>query len=115
MMGIRIVLLSALLITTAHFLRNRESARIRAGKKLLFLGFVAIAMVAVIVPDALTAVARLLDVGRGADLLLYLLVIAFLYMTVDTRLRISDLENRLAVVVRWIALESGGAESEREQ
>jgi len=114
-MGIRIVLLSALLITTVHFLRNRESARIRAGKKLLFLAFVAVAMVAVVVPDALTAIARLLDVGRGADLLLYLLVISFLYMTVDTRLRISDLENRLAVVVQEMALQDNGAESEQGQ
>jgi len=114
-MGIRIVLLSALLVTTVHFLRYRKSARIRAGKKLLFLGFVGVAMMAVIVPDSLTAIAQLLDVGRGADLLLYLLVISFLYMTVDTRLRISDLENRLALTIQEIALKDTGASSEQGQ
>lgn len=104
MMGIRIVLIFLLVVTASQLLLRRHSVRTQAGRKLLVLGFLVIAIAAIIVPDALTDLANILGVGRGADLLLYLMAVGFVYATLDTRLRISDLDDRVAAVIQDLAL-----------
>lgn len=107
MLGIRVVLIGLLLGVLLHFLLNRRSARIQAGRKLLLVGFIGFAIIAVVLPDLVTALAHALGVGRGADLLLYLLALAFIYVALETRLKIADLEDRLAAVIQDIAVERG--------
>ena len=103
-MGIRIILILLLVATASQLLLRRHSVRTQAGRKLLVLGFLVIAIAAIIVPDALTDLANILGVGRGADLLLYLMAVGFVYATLDTRLRISDLDDRVAAVIQDLAL-----------
>lgn len=103
-MGIRIVLIILLVATTSHLLLRRHSVRTQAGRKLFAVAFCVLAIVTIIVPDTLTGVANMLGVGRGADLLLYLTAIGFVYATLDTRLRISDLDDRIAAVISDLAL-----------
>ena len=48
----------------------------------------------------------MVGVGRGTDLVLYALVVAFLSFTVTTYLRFRDLETNYTRLARRIALES---------
>lgn len=56
-------------------------------------------------PDATTAVARLVGIGRGADLVLYAAVIGLLIMVFQLHVAHGRLERQLTELVRQKALE----------
>ncbi|MGO1279235.1 MAG: DUF2304 domain-containing protein, partial [Cellulosimicrobium funkei] len=55
-------------------------------------------------PEWLTFVANLLDVGRGTDLLLYALVIAFVSFIATSHRRTNQLERKITVLTRELGL-----------
>ena len=60
----------------------------------------------ILFPDVWSRLARMVGVGRGTDLVLYALVVAFLSFTVTTYLRFRDLETNYTRLARRIALEA---------
>ncbi|MEL4152108.1 DUF2304 domain-containing protein [Corynebacterium bovis] len=86
------------------FLSNRRKARAKAGVKIGFVVFVVASLWAVLRPDDLTVIAQWLGVTRGTDLLLYVLVIAFLFTTLSTYIRFREQELRYARLARAVAL-----------
>lgn len=86
-----------------------------AGHRVLWraggLGAVAAAVLSVAFPDSLTAFARLLGVGRGADLVLYSSVIVFLLVAVAVFRRINELEARCVALARALAIHEAHAEA----
>ncbi len=103
-MIIKLLLIVALLAVAITFLRKRHATRFQAGKKLLFAVFVVLFVASVIQPDLTTRAAKLVGVGRGADLLLYVLVVAFLFASMNTYLKFKDLEVRLTQLTRQLAV-----------
>lgn len=84
-------------------LGNRTHAG-RAGKKLA-LCFLAIAMcVAVIFPQTTTEVAHLVGVGRGADLLLYILTLVFIGYVLNNYLHQQKDKDVIFRLARKVAL-----------
>lgn len=103
-MLIQFLLIAGILVVLLSFLRNRNALHFRAGKKLLFVLFVLASTVSVLRPDALTSVAGLVGVGRGADLLLYALIVAFAFVVINVYLKFRDNEDRMTLLARRIAL-----------
>lgn len=103
-MWIQLLLLAGIAVVTMLLTRSTAGARHQAIRRLLLAGFVIVAVVAVLFPNWLTAVARVLGVGRGADLLLYATVIAFLSTIATTYRRLSDLDRKITVLARKLAL-----------
>lgn len=101
---IQIILIVALLFIGIGLTRSAAGARHQAVRRLLVLLFVVFAVVAVLLPDVLTRVARLVGVGRGADLLLYILVIAFLGFLASSFRKTAQLEDRITQLSRAVAL-----------
>lgn len=87
-------------------LRSPGGARHQAGRRIVTLLFVLLAIVAIAVPSLTSRVAHLLGVGRGADLLLYVLVVAFLASLLTTFRRNARLERQITRLAREIALEN---------
>jgi hypothetical protein len=58
----------------------------------------------ILFPDTLTYFARLLGVGRGADVLLYLLTLAFIAMSFLLYSRIVQMQRQITQLVRHLAL-----------
>ena len=85
--------------------RSRRNAQSRAWVKVGYVFFVVGAIYAIVRPNDTTVVAHWLGIGRGADLLLYALVIAFLFTTISAYTRFKDLELRYAQLARAVALE----------
>ncbi|GAA3722251.1 DUF2304 domain-containing protein [Gordonia hankookensis] len=106
MIIIQILLVAAALGLVWYFITNRGNARASAGVKLLFVAFVVFGIYAMLRPNDITAVAGWVGVGRGTDLVLYCLVIAFAFTTVATYLRFRELEIRYARLARAIALQN---------
>lgn len=57
-----------------------------------------------IFPDTLTGIANTFGIGRGADLVIYLVTIGLLFFSVSTYLKFGDMDRRITVLSRHIAL-----------
>jgi len=101
---IQIILLAALVVIGVMLTRSAAGARHQAIRRILLVVFVIFAATTVLFPQALTELARLVGVGRGADLLLYALVIAFLGYVSTSYRRMSRMEDRIAQLSRQVAL-----------
>jgi hypothetical protein len=103
-MLIQIILLAVVAALLALFIRNWQTVRVRAMKRLAFLAFVVIVVFAVVRPDWVSSVAHRLGVGRGTDLVLYVLAIAFVFVSVNTYFRLKTQEARFTELARAIAV-----------
>ncbi|MCV7422319.1 DUF2304 domain-containing protein [Mycobacterium yunnanensis] len=102
---IQVLLIAAVLTLLVYLLRSRRSAQAKAWVKIGYVLFVLAAVYAIVRPDDTTVVANWLGVARGADLLEYALIVAFLFTTLSTYMRFKDLELRYAQLARAVALE----------
>jgi len=110
---IQILLIAAVLTLLVYLLRSRRSAQAKAWVKIGYVLFVLAAVYAIVRPDDTTVVANWLGVARGADLLEYALIVAFLFTTISTYMRFKDLELRYAQLARAVALEGARAPDPR--
>jgi hypothetical protein len=91
-------------ILIAFFILRGGGARHQAVRRILLVLFVVGAGVSVFFPQLLTKLANLVGIGRGTDLLLYILVIAFLGFAATTYRRNRQLEMEITELSRRIAL-----------
>lgn len=103
---IKVLILLAGVFLVAFFVTNRRKARAKAGVKIGFVAFVLVGLYAVIRPDDLTWVANQVGIGRGTDLLLYALILAFLFVTMSTYVRFREQDLRYARLARAVALQN---------
>ena len=106
---IKLLLLAAIALVSLYAVRGSR----RAIHRVVWRAFVVLALLAaalsVVFPNGLTKVAKAVGVGRGADLLLYLLVVAFMLITVILFRRLSDLERKYVVLARALAIRDAQA------
>ena len=103
-MVIQFLLLLAVVAAMFYFIRRQHGVRLQAGKRLAFVAFLFFAAYAVVRPDDTTWVAHELGVGRGADLVLYATVVAFVFVVINFYLRTRDMERRITDLARAVAL-----------
>ena len=88
----------------AFFMLRGGGARHQAIRRILMLLFIVAAASSVFFPQIWTLAARLVGVGRGADLLLYFLVLTFLGFVATTYRRFRNIENSVTELSRQLAL-----------
>lgn len=110
---IQVLLIASIIVLLVYLLRSRTSAQSKAWVKVGYVLFVFAAAYAILRPNDTTVVAQWLGVARGADLMLYGLIIAFVFTTLSAYMRFKDLELRYARLARAIALESAQAPEPR--
>ena len=103
-MLIQIILLVGIALVALLLLR-RAGARHQAIRRLGLVAFAAFAVTSVIVPGIWNALARLVGVGRGTDLLLYGTILVLLASMATSYIRFRELENRFTKLARRIALD----------
>src|SRR5689334_9858989 len=101
---IQVVLMVAVLAFVARLFRS-NGARAQAIRRIGLVAFAAFAVVSILLPNVWNRIAQLVGVGRGTDMVLYALVVAFLSFTVTTYLRFRDLETRYTKLARRLALD----------
>jgi small membrane protein len=101
---IQVLLIVVVILVVARLFRSR-GARAQAIRRIGLVVFAAFAAVSILFPDVWSRLAQLVGVGRGTDLVLYALVVAFLSFTVTTYLRFRELEYRYTKLARRIALD----------
>ncbi|MCW2554586.1 MAG: hypothetical protein JWR13_176 [Mycobacterium sp.] len=110
---IQVLLIAAIVTLLVYLLRSRRSAQTKAWVKVGYVLFVLAAVYAIVRPNDTTVVANWLGVDRGADLLEYALIVAFLFTTISTYMRFKDLELRYAQLARAVALEGARVPDDR--
>ncbi|WP_243063519.1 DUF2304 domain-containing protein [Humibacter sp. RRB41] len=109
-MWIKIILVLGIIVIGVLLARPASGDRHLALRRLFMVFLVAVAIVAVLLPDWLTWLAHLIGVGRGTDLLLYVLVIAFLVFVSTTFRRNVVLDRKIALLTRAVTLAEARAE-----
>ena len=72
---------------------------------MLLLLFAVGAALSVVYPQSWNSVARFVGVGRGTDMLLYCLIVAFLSFVVTSYLRFRQMEERITLLTRQLAID----------
>lgn len=104
MIAIQALLIVLLVLVFYKVLRNLHTHRMKAWMK-IFLGvFTLIAIGVVLFPNSSNRVAKWVGVGRGADLLLYMLTIAFIFTVLHIYIKDKQEERRLVVLTRKVAI-----------
>ncbi|MBK0417676.1 DUF2304 domain-containing protein [Leucobacter sp. CSA1] len=89
--------------------------RSRAIKRIFALLFAAAAVLAILFPNALTAIAGFFGIGRGADLLLYGSVIAMLLFAVSVIRAKARSDDRVTELARAVALMEARLREQQEE
>lgn len=92
------------IIVAAVFMMRSGGARHQAIRRIFMMIFIVGAASSVFFPQVWTWVANLVGVGRGADLLLYFLVLTFLGFVASTHQRFRRLQSDVTELARQMAL-----------
>lgn len=103
------ILIQAFIIVIALFvirlaLGSRTSHAGRASKKITLVGLAVAMIIAVLFPNTTNTIANSVGVGRGADLLLYVAVSAFILYALNNYLQMQDQRDTLHKLARHIAI-----------
>ena len=112
---IQVLLIAAVIALLIYLLRSRTNSKAKAWVKVGYVLFVIAAIYAILRPNDTTVLANWLGVARGADLLSYALIIAFVFTTMSTYLRFKELELKYARLARALALEGARAPEQRHK
>lgn len=103
-MIIRVILLAAIVLIFLWFLSHAATTRGQAWGKVCALLLMIFAIFAVLFPDLTNNLAHLVGVGRGADLLLYGLTVAFLATLLVNYLYHQEEQRKTIRLARHIAI-----------
>lgn len=103
-MWIQVLLIAAIVAIGAFFMRRTGADSHLAIRRLLFAAFVGIAVLAVLFPNALTWIANRVGVGRGTDLLLYVLIVMFVAFVYTQFRRNATQQRSITLLARQVAL-----------
>lgn len=101
---IQFILIIGVLIAAGLAMKFLPGDRSLALKRIFALGFVVVAVLAILFPSALSAVAQFIGVGRGTDLLLYIFVVMTLLFAVATIRAKARSDARVTDLARAVAL-----------
>jgi small membrane protein len=104
---IQLVLIFVVILVAARLLRGR-GARTQAVRRLGLILFAALAVWSILFPTVWNHIANVVGVGRGTDMVLYALVVAFLSFTLTTYVRFREFETRYTKLARRLALDEAG-------
>jgi hypothetical protein len=90
----------ALLLLYFKLFKNRILQRI------FFLIVFLSGIIAVALPNVTNKLAKLVGVGRGADLLLYLMVIIFYFAFILVYRKVEEIRERQTEIIRYITLQN---------
>lgn len=104
MIAIQIILVTAFVVLLWRFLADPFSHQVHAWIKILTFLFTVLAIIAVIFPDLANSLAHAVGVKTGANLLLYTLTLAFIFVVINMYSKGKRDEKRLVALTRRVAM-----------
>lgn len=103
-MLIQILLIAAVLGLLVLFVRSSGAVYVQASKRIALVLFAIANVYAVMRPNDLSVIAQALGVGRGTDLVLYALVVAFMAGMFSFYQRFRIVDRRYTELARTVAI-----------
>ena len=103
-MIIKLLLIAALAGAAVTLVRGRRTALSILVRRAAAMLTLALGAVAVAIPDAVTRVANAVGVGRGTDLVVYVLCATFLFTTIGLHMRLATMHDKFVELSRRVAL-----------
>jgi hypothetical protein len=103
-LAIKFALIAASVIFALFLLLPGRGVRHVALRRISLLGLFLVALVAIVFPSVINTIANAMGVGRGADLLLYGLIIVFVGNSVVAQRRHRILQSEITQLARRIAI-----------
>lgn len=103
---IKVLLITAFLVLAVILLRPTGSARGQAVRTIAMVLLLVTAILAVVFPQLVNDIAVMLGVGRGADLLLYGLIVVFVANALTTARRRREQDRQVTQLARQMALQN---------
>ena len=100
----QVILVAGIVFLLLRYLASPASIRTRAWKKILGVLLAVLAVTVVVFPDFSNDVAHSVGIGRGADLLLYLLTLAFGFGALSVYVKDKKEEQQIVLLARKVAL-----------
>lgn len=104
MILIQVILILAFAAIFLVALRSRSAHSVNAWKKIAFAVLMVVLVIAVLAPTMVGTVAQAIGVGRGTDLVLYLVSVTFAFYVVNQYLHSQESRNQLHQLARRIAI-----------
>lgn len=101
---IQVIIVAAALLLAFYALNRRNTYSGKASKKIALVLLALAMIVAVLFPNMTTIVANMLGIGRGADLLLYSMVLVFIFYVLNNYLKQQDQRDMLFRIARRLAI-----------
>jgi hypothetical protein len=101
---IQFILVLAVLTIMYVFVRSSGTIYVQASKRIALVLFAVANVYAVMRPDDLSVIAHFLGVGRGTDLVLYALVVAFMAGMFSMYQRFRVVDRRYTELARTVAI-----------
>ena len=114
-MIIKLLLIGALAFAAYTLMHGRRTALSLLVRRAIALLAIAVGAVAVLVPDVVTQVAHAVGVGRGTDLVVYLLCVTFLFTTIGLHMRLAAIHDKYVELARQVALNAARGDAGRAQ
>src|SRR5688572_30308645 len=96
----QVILVLTFIAIGGNFMRSRHSSKTKAYKKILLLLSIPFAITFVLFPELSNHLARMVGVGRGADLLLYGLTVVILFQLFNNYLKDKEEERKIVELAR---------------
>lgn len=103
---IKVLLIVAFLVLAVVLLRPTGSARGQALRTIALVLLLVAAILAVVFPQIINDIAVAVGVGRGADLLLYGLIVVFVANSLTTARKRREQDHQITRLARQMALET---------
>lgn len=103
-MIIQITLVLLAIVFAIHALSRRNTYSGKAWKKIGLILLVVLMIGVIIFPETINTIAHLVGVGRGADLLLYLFIVGFIFYALNAYLHQQDQRDKMYKLARKIAI-----------
>ena len=101
---IQIILLTVVIMILLYIVKNGANQKGRAYKRILLFILLTFSMLAIFWPEGTNNVAHVFGVGRGADLLLYCLAVAYFLTTLNVYIKLQEYRNNLHSLARRQAI-----------
>lgn len=112
---VQIVIVAFALFAALSAGRRYFKKELRAGPLLAWLFLWLAIVVAVIAPQTTELLARVLGVGRGADVVIYLSIVALFYLMFRVLVRLEKMDRAITAAIRAAALRGLDPERDSEQ
>lgn len=112
-LAIKIILITLFVVFGLAVILPGQGARRLAIRRVLLLMATLAGIVAIAFPQLVNDLANVVGVGRGADLVLYVLVVVFIGTSVSNSIRHRHLERDLTKLARRVAIDAAPPPAER--